>query len=132
MGVWDWSLHKNTLIWNENSAKIFDYHHSNLEREFSDFESRVHLEDKKMVTESLALAIEQGRKFKEEFRIVLPSGEIKSVLSIATRYTTIIKSHVAWWASYRILPPGKKLRMNYSKASRDYNQSSTTLLVVFI
>lgn len=82
MGVWDWSLHKNTLIWNENSAKIFDYHHSNLEREFSDFESRVHLEDKKMVTESLALALEQGRKFKEEFRIVLPSGEIKSVLSI--------------------------------------------------
>lgn len=82
MGIWDWNLQRNTLIWNENSAKILDYPFSETERDFTDFESRVHSEDKQMVAASLQQAIEEGRKFRKEFRIVLSSGKTRSILSI--------------------------------------------------
>ncbi len=82
MGIWDWNLKKNTLIWNENTARILDYPHSGVERDFADFESRVHSEDKQMVADSLRTALEQGRKFRKEFRIVLSNSKTRSILSI--------------------------------------------------
>lgn len=82
LGVWDWNLKSNQLIWNDNTEKILHYSASDGKHHFSDFTSRVHPEDLARINQALSFAIDNKTKFRAEFRIVWPDKKIRSVLSI--------------------------------------------------
>lgn len=81
MGIWDWRLKDRYLIWNENSETIFEYPVGTKNHPYSDFENRVHVDDREIVKKSLQEAIDNNTEFRAEFRIVTPKGN-KWIISL--------------------------------------------------
>lgn len=74
MGIWDWRIKEKILIWNENTEAIFDYPPGAFTHPFTDFEERLHPEDKDAVANTLQEAINNNSEFRSEYRIVTSKG----------------------------------------------------------
>lgn len=74
MGIWDWRIKEKILIWNENTELMFDYPVGTFNHPFTDFEARLHPEDRYSVKNTLQEAIDKNTEFRAEYRIVTSKG----------------------------------------------------------
>ncbi|WP_170218311.1 sensor histidine kinase [Flagellimonas lutaonensis] len=84
IGVWDYDVVQNNLIWDDNMFKLYGLNRSNFSGEVEAWESSVHPEDKKRGQKELALALAGEKEFNTEFRIIQPTGEIRRIKATAT------------------------------------------------
>jgi PAS domain S-box-containing protein len=76
IGIWDWDVSSGQLTWSPELCEIFGVE-AGAERTYEDFRSRVHPDDLAAVESDRDTAIHNRTQFDLEFRIVLPSGEIR-------------------------------------------------------
>ncbi|MGH7528407.1 MAG: MASE1 domain-containing protein [Gemmatimonadales bacterium] len=77
MGIWFWSVESNTLTWDETLRRLYGLASDEQVTGYEGFLSRVHPDDRGLVTESVRKALEGGGKLDYEFRIVLPDGKVR-------------------------------------------------------
>jgi PAS domain S-box-containing protein len=76
IGVWDWDVIAGAVRWSPELCEIYGVEPGTV-RTYEDFRSRVHPDDLAAVESERDAAIRHHKQFDFEFRIILPSGEIR-------------------------------------------------------
>ncbi|MEH2269173.1 MAG: PAS domain S-box protein [Nostoc sp.] len=70
MGLWDWNIVTNQVIWSENYELLFGLVPSSFAGPYETFKKCVHPEDRQSVMQAIAYALAQRTDYNDEFRIV--------------------------------------------------------------
>ncbi|MEH2062584.1 MAG: PAS domain S-box protein [Nostoc sp.] len=70
MGLWDWNVVTNKVIWSGNYEALFGLVPSSLDGPYETFHKCVYPEDKQSVMEAIAHALTEKTDYNDEFRIV--------------------------------------------------------------
>ncbi|MDB5733303.1 MAG: Serine phosphatase RsbU, regulator of sigma subunit, partial [Variovorax sp.] len=81
IGSFDWDLVDGSLTWDDRLVELFGYDRAGLSGTVEDFVARLHPDDADRVAGALQVAVDGGGGFAEEYRVVLPSGEVRWVQS---------------------------------------------------
>ena len=82
MGSWSLDTATGAVTWSEELYRIFGIEVTDFGSTYEAFVNRVHPEDRDLVLRTNAAARAQGKSFNLEYRIVLPSGELKTIYEI--------------------------------------------------
>lgn len=79
--LWDWNLVDNSIWWNENFTKEFQYKYNNTKLEsIQIWYDMLHADDSKRVVDKIHRSIDQGEEsWYDEYRIVRKDGSIVNV-----------------------------------------------------
>jgi PAS domain S-box-containing protein len=83
IGVWDLDLKNNTMICNDLMRKIYAKTPEDKFETLKDWEKCVHKEDIERVQKIVLEAIRLDTKYKSEFRIIWPDGQIRNIKAFA-------------------------------------------------
>ncbi|BBD64348.1 PAS/PAC sensor hybrid histidine kinase [Nostoc commune NIES-4072] len=70
MGLWDWDIITNKVIWSGNYELLFGVLLSSFDSPYETFQKCVYPEDRQSVMQGIAHALEQKSDYNDEFRIV--------------------------------------------------------------
>ena len=85
LGIWEWDIQNERLEWNDEMYDIYQYP-PELKTQGPSYEhwkQRLHPDDAKGAITKLARSIHENEVFDGEFRIVLPSGEIRHIKTLS-------------------------------------------------
>jgi PAS domain S-box-containing protein len=77
IGSFDWDLVTGDLTWDDRMAELFGYQRAELSGTLEDFSARLHPDDAERVSAALQLALDGCGVFEDEYRVVLPGGEVR-------------------------------------------------------
>ncbi len=86
IGVWDWDLQQDKMVWDSQMRKIFGIPADDSEVGYDIWKNIVHPEDLGVLESSFPQILTK-RKSEMQFRIVMPSGAIKWVKSFSKVFT---------------------------------------------
>ena len=81
MGVWDWDTSSNALEWSSEHFTIMGLEPFSIKPTYQTWAERVHPDDRPTVTAAIATAIAERGHYRAEYRIVLPDGSQRWVIS---------------------------------------------------
>jgi len=77
LGIWDWDIKEDTLIWNDRMYEIYGRHKGSiLRKNFELWTEGLHPEDKERAKMELYDALNGKKNFDTSFRVVHPDGEV--------------------------------------------------------
>jgi two-component system, LuxR family, sensor kinase FixL len=76
LGIWEWDL-GNDEVWATNARRALLGWPASGKVTFEDFIARVHPADRNRIREIIDYAIEEGKDFDSEYRLVLPDGIVR-------------------------------------------------------
>ena len=76
IGIWDWDIEKDHLIWDQNMFVIHGVNAEDFDGAYDAWEATVHPEDKEQAALEVELALEGKKDFDTEFRITKGDGSI--------------------------------------------------------
>ena len=79
IGSFDWDLTTGRLSWDDRLLQIFGYDRNSFDESIDSFLARCHPEDRLRTLESLQSAVDTCGDFSAEYRVVLPTGEMRWV-----------------------------------------------------
>jgi len=79
MGVWEYNMRSKVLTWNERMMAIYDFTPDSFPGAYEAWSVRLHPDDRERAEAELSEAMLGGQKFDTEFRLMLPSGEIRHI-----------------------------------------------------
>jgi PAS domain S-box-containing protein len=77
IGAWDWDILRNSVVWSERTYEFHGLAPGTFGGRVEDFVALVHPDDAAGVSEAIRQAVEEGKPYSQEFRIVRPSGEVR-------------------------------------------------------
>jgi len=80
VGTWDWDIANKTLIWTDETYRIFGVMPQEFEATYDAFLFYIHEDDRQAVTDAVNNAIDNGTFYTIKHRVIRPSGEIRQVL----------------------------------------------------
>ena len=81
MGVWDWDTGSNALEWSSEHFNIMGLKPFSVTPTYQTWVERVHPDDRPSVSTAIARAIAERSHYRAEYRIVLPDGRQRWVIS---------------------------------------------------
>jgi len=75
LGSWAWDVANNHIDWTDELYRMYGLKPQEREISFDEFISMIHPEDRELVKETITTAYGNGKAFKFEHRIILPSGQ---------------------------------------------------------
>lgn len=90
LGSWEWNLKNNAVVWSEESYRIYGVDPATFIPNYIYIERYIHPADIARVRAVLRNAARQGTNFKDEMRIIRPSGDERYVHieGVVTQYDT--------------------------------------------
>ncbi len=79
IGSWDWNILAGELCWTENIEPVFGFGPGEFGATYEAFIESVHPDDRKFVIDSINAAVEEGKDYAIEHRIVWPNKSIRWV-----------------------------------------------------
>ncbi len=79
IGVWTWDITPNIIQADENCSVLFGLPIGQFPKTVEGFSAMVHPDDRGRVQQEVAATVERGVEYDTEFRMVWPSGAIRSV-----------------------------------------------------
>jgi PAS domain S-box-containing protein len=79
LGHWDWDIRTNALYWSDEVYRIFGLQPNTFGASYHAFLNTVHPEDRTMVEEAVAAALNEKAPYSIDHRIILPDGSIRTV-----------------------------------------------------
>lgn len=76
MGIFDWDLERNTIVWSEEHARIFGMSLEEFTGRYETFSQRVHPEDLSHIEKAVEEARLNHGLYHEEYRVVWPDGSV--------------------------------------------------------
>lgn len=81
MGIFDWNLVSDVIVWTEEHAQLFGMRLEDFEGRYKSFAQRVHQDDLARINQALEDARRSHRLFHQEFRVVWPNGSLHWIAS---------------------------------------------------
>jgi PAS domain S-box-containing protein len=79
-GLWIWDFHSNILNWSDENYKVFGFQPREHVPTYDLWANCLHSEDRERVERELESAIRERRRFKSEYRILRPDGDLHRIL----------------------------------------------------
>jgi two-component system NtrC family sensor kinase len=77
IGLWDWDLNTNSVIWSDESYRQFGYTRETFFGRVEDAVYRIHVDDRPRVELAIGKVLAgESKEFAEQYRIVRPDGSI--------------------------------------------------------
>lgn len=86
VGVWDWNVKDNLLIWDDSMYELYGVRKENFSGAYEAWKQGVHPDDLERADEEVQRALRGEEKFDTEFRILWPSGIIRVIKGTASVY----------------------------------------------
>ena len=83
VGIWDFDVVGNRLVWDEQMAHLYCVPHDHLVGAFDTWRGCLHPDDRQRAENEVQLALRGKKEFNTEFRIVWPDGSIHSIRALA-------------------------------------------------
>lgn len=80
VGTWDWDIVNETLVWTDETYRIFGVKPQEFEATYDAFLSYIHEDDRQAVKDAVSDAINHDSSYTIKHRVCRPSGEIRQVL----------------------------------------------------
>ena len=77
MGIWDWHIPTNYIIWSDEVAGLFGLAPGTFDGTYRSYANCIHPEDRAMLEETIRRTLENEAPYEVEHRIVCPTGEIR-------------------------------------------------------
>lgn len=84
IGIWDYNLVENELVWDDNMYLIYGVNKSDFTGVYEAWQSGLHPDDKEKGEKEFSLALEGKKDFDTEFRIIWPDGSVRHIKARAT------------------------------------------------
>lgn len=85
IGIWELDLASGDIEWDDRMFQLYDVDRS-VKTCYDVWKSRVHPDDLGPADAALALAIEQGKNYERQFRIIRPDGEVRHIRAVGTAF----------------------------------------------
>jgi PAS domain S-box-containing protein len=85
VGYWEWDLETNVVIWSDETYRIFGLKPQERPMDFATVRGMVHPEDREALYSGVDVELDAGVHPVAEFRIVTPSGEMRTVHAITSK-----------------------------------------------
>jgi PAS domain S-box-containing protein len=85
VGYWDWNLETGEVIWSDETYRIFGFKPQERTMDFATVRGMVHPEDREALYSGVDVEIDSGVHPIAEFRIVTPSGEVRTVRAVTSK-----------------------------------------------
>ena len=84
VGHWEWDLETDVVVWSDETYRIFGLSPQERPMDLATVRSMVHPEDREPLYQGVDQDLLAGVRPKAEFRIVRPSGEVRTVHSLTS------------------------------------------------
>jgi PAS domain S-box-containing protein len=85
MGYWEWDLETGEVIWSDETYRIFGLKPQERPMDLATVRGMVHPEDREALYGEVDLELDAGVQPVAEFRIVTPTGEVRTVHAITSK-----------------------------------------------
>src|ERR1700722_7992736 len=85
VGYWDWNLETNVVVWSDETYRIFGVERGERPMDFETVRALVHPEDREALYSTVDVELDAGVHPVADFRIVTPSGEVRTVHAITSK-----------------------------------------------
>ncbi|MFN4082466.1 MAG: PAS domain S-box protein [Bacteroidia bacterium] len=79
LGIWDWNIKENTLIWDDSMYKIFDVNKEEFTGDFDAFQKTLHPDDAERVQNEVNNCLASKTPFLSTFRILSKNKQVKYI-----------------------------------------------------
>ncbi len=83
LGIWDWDIAKDVLVWNDRMFELFGVSRDTFKESRRAWENCLHPDDLAIAKEAMRAALSDEKKYELEFRVVHPDRSIKFIKSNA-------------------------------------------------
>lgn len=122
IGVWEYDLTTNQLIWDEQMFQLYGVDPSLFHGRYEDWVNTLHPEDRERAINDLQNFIEQKKPYNTEFRIVKPDGEICFIHTNGTILFSKKGAPIAVLGVNRDVTKEKNLAQNLQELNRNLEQ----------
>jgi PAS domain S-box-containing protein len=84
VGHWEWDLETDVVVWSDETYRIFGLSPQERPMDLATVRSMVHPEDREPLYQGVDQDLVAGERPNAEFRIVRPSGEVRTVSSLTS------------------------------------------------
>jgi PAS domain S-box-containing protein len=85
VGHWEWDLETDTVVWSDETYRIFGLRPQERPMDLAAVQAMVHPEDRDALYSGVDEDLVAGVRPDAEFRIVLPSGEVRTVHALTSK-----------------------------------------------
>jgi PAS domain S-box-containing protein len=82
LGSWEWDVASGRIHWSDELYRIYGLKPQEREIGFEEFMDMIHADDRERVNGAINTAYQSGQSFEFEHRIILPSGQYRSLFGI--------------------------------------------------
>lgn len=86
IGVWDWDIKRDLLIWDESMYRLYGIQMGDFEAVYKAWINTVHPNDRKRADGEIQAALRGEREYEPEFRIINPDGSIRHIKANSHTY----------------------------------------------
>ena len=83
VGVWDWDIVKNRLVWDEVMYRLYGRKEGDFGEAYEAWASAIHPEDKAYAEGEIQAALLGEREYAPEFRVVWPDGSVHHIKAMS-------------------------------------------------
>lgn len=84
VGIWEWDIPTNTLIWDDQVYRLYGITRDTFEGAYESWAKCVHPDDIERSNDEVQLALSGKKEFDTEFRVIWPNSSIHYIRAIAT------------------------------------------------
>jgi len=88
VGYWEWDLDSNVVVWSDETYRIFGLKPQERPMDLATVRGMVHPEDREALYGGVDVELDAGVHPVAEFRIVTPSGEVRTVHAITSKLSS--------------------------------------------
>lgn len=81
LATWDWDLRSGEVVWSREHFAMLGYAVGEVAPSFDAWLARVHPEDRSAVVAAVEEARQKRAPYQHEFRVLLPSGEVRQIFA---------------------------------------------------
>ncbi len=86
IGIWDWDIIKNELVWDESMYALYGIRQEDFGGAYDAWISTLHPEDREATDAEIQAALRGEREYAPEFRIVRPDGTVRKIKAASKTY----------------------------------------------
>lgn len=79
LGIWDWDIPANRVVWDERMGEIYGVALGAFEGTYDAWRDRIYPEDREGAVEDVSAALQGSREFQSRFRVVRAEGDVRHV-----------------------------------------------------
>ena len=82
VGVWDYNIDSDTLVWDERMEELYGYAPFTRGHTYADWRDRLHPDDLARAADEFREAIEVTGRYVSDYRLLLPDGQVRHIRAI--------------------------------------------------